>query len=184
MASGKGKGKASGRTGFNLSGLLDTVVDLAETALSKPAFAPSGPRPAWLDWRTIRGNDPRDSIPVRSFSPRVLTDSPQDFSHAGYRSCTAPLPLNRSATVTIPPTGRNQFAELQAALEAGHLVQLPPGRYILDSDQSLLLTRPGSGLRGAGPEQTVIEVHGPRRQAIRIGVENPCVCACARPCSS
>ena len=97
----------------------------------------------------------------------------QDFSHAGYRSCTAPLPLERPATATIGPTGANQFAELQAALDAGHIVQLLPGRYILDSDRPLLLARSGSGLRGAGPDRTVIEVHGPRRTAIRIGVEAP-----------
>ena len=102
---------------------------------------------------------------------RLLTA--QDFSHAGYRSCTAPLPLDRPATATIGPTGANQFAELQAALDAGDVVQLLPGRYIIDSDQPLILTRPGSGLRGAGPDQTVVDVYGPRRMAIRIGVEAP-----------
>ncbi|EFP87488.2 uncharacterized protein PGTG_13859 [Puccinia graminis f. sp. tritici CRL 75-36-700-3] len=103
-------------------------------------------------------------------------DSLPDFSYAGYRSGSVPIPSLDNITMTISPTNEedDRTDEIQAAIDslAGNpgVIFFEAGTYLLSSNNSIRLPS-FVVLRGQSstPSTTLLRVSGPPRNLFEIG---------------
>lgn len=111
------------------------------------------------------------------YKPTPRGDRITDFSYAGYMGGGVALPVNVPVAETLRPNGEDDTKALQAALDkaaaqaaSGHrtlAVELAPGTFFLTA--TVYLRGSHVVLRGAGPDKTVLVLHGAPQLTLHIG---------------
>ncbi len=123
------------------------------------AFSLSAAESEWVH----PGADEKLSYKTTERGDRIM-----DFSHAGYMGGGVAIPSIPVRT-TIKPSGSDDTANIQKAIDQGGAVLLAPGTF--SCSNTITISRGGVVLRGSGTDKTTIKLTGAPHNGITIRPE-------------